>query len=109
MAYFDFCFNVMENGKPLLFDIECMVEVVHEKNAGLIASNVRINGVDCFQLGSSRFCQSLGAIALEYAQDDLDREGALYRKAADSFEEDRRDAREAWAEARAELYAERRM
>lgn len=109
MAYFDFCFNVMENGKPLLFDIECMVEVVHEKNAGLIASNVRINGVDCFQLGSSRFCQSLGAIALEYAQDDLDREGALYRKAADSFEEDRRDAREAWAEARAELYAEGRM
>jgi len=113
MAYFDFCFNVLENGKPLLFDIECMVEVVHEKNAGLIASNVRINGVDCFQLGSSRFCQSLGAIALEYAQNDLDREGPLYKRAADSFEEDvdyaRENAEEARAEAKMERWAEREV
>ena len=105
---FPFCFSVKENDAYLLYDIECEIDVQHGDD-GLVASDVYINERNLFDPLASTFSKQLGAIALEYAQDELDREGALYRRAADAFEEARQDAREAWAEARAELYAERSM
>ncbi len=107
MARFPFSFSIMENGTCLYPDVECEIDVQHEHGNGLVASDVYINDMNLFDPLASTFAKQLGAIALEYAQDELDREGPLYRRAADSFEEDRQDAREAWAEARAEARAER--
>lgn len=104
---FPFCFSVKENDAYLLYDIECEIDVQHESGAGLIASDVYINDRNLFYPLASTFSKQLGAIALEYAQDELDREGKLYQRAADSFEEDMADAREAYAEADAEAKMER--
>mgnify|MGYP006935485176 FL=1 len=103
MARFPFCFSVKENDAYLLYDIECEIDVQHGDD-GLIASDVYINERNLFDPLASTFSKQLGAIALEYAQDELDREGPLYRRAADSFEEDGPSARDA----RAELYADMR-
>lgn len=103
---FPFCFSVKENDAYLLYDIECEIDVQHERG-GLIASDVYINERNLFDPLASTFAKQLGAIALEYAQDELEREGPLYRRAADSFEEEFEDAREAYAEAEAEAKMER--
>ena len=104
MARFPFSFSIEENGTCLYPDVECEIDVQHGDD-GLVASDVYINDMNLFDPLASTFAKQLGSIALEYAQDDLDREGDLYKRAADSFEEDRQDAREAWAEARAELWS----
>lgn len=106
MARFPFSFSIMENGTCLYPDVECEIDVQHGDD-GLVASDVYINDMNLFDPLASTFAKQLGAIALEYAQDDLDREGPLYRRAADSFEEDYQDDRAAYAEAEAEATMER--
>lgn len=107
MARFPFSFSIMENGTCLYPDVECDIDVQHEYGNGLVASDVYINDMNLFDPLASTFAKQLGSIALEYAQDELDREGPLFKRAADSFEEDMEDARERDDEARAEAKMER--
>lgn len=113
MARFPFSFSIMENNVCLYPDVECDIDVQHEYGNGLVASDVYINDMNLFDPLASTFAKQLGSIALEYAQNELDREGPLYRKAADSFEEDvdyaRENAEEARAEAKMERWAEREV
>ena len=107
MARFPFSFSITENGTCLYPDVECEIDVQHEPGAGLIASDVYINDFNLFDPLASTFAKQLGSIALECAQNELDEEGPLYKRAADSFEEDMEDARERDDEARAEAKMER--
>lgn len=106
MARFPFSFSITENGTCLYPDCECEIDVQHEPGNGLVASDAYINDMNLSDPLNSTFAKHLGSIALEYAQDELDREGPLYRRAADSLEEDMDYARENAEEARAEQWAD---
>ncbi len=118
MPYFHFSFDQYDEllERFTFQDIEVVVDV--SKDSGYwIVEAVFLGDLDEFGKlskdavelsGGDARSRRLWADAQAEAQKSIDTHGRLWAAIRD-FEDSEGDAREAWAEARAELYAERRM
>jgi hypothetical protein len=120
MALFGFEFTYTDEhlSKPVISDFSCEIDIDREPGQFVVAG-VYLDGAsevrgkerrEFNMLLGDPITQRIGTAAIEAAERELDSErGRFYEQVCQFYEDEMADYDESRAEARAELYAERRM